>query len=851
MKIYLASFLFINFLIAQNESISLENQNIATPVNLINTPEGFEVELLYSVPSDQQGSWVALCIDDLGRIIASDQYGGLYRFQPPELGKTLDSSSIKKIPVDIRAANGMLWAFDALYVAVNDYDFIMDSGLYRITDTDGDGELDKVELLRKMISQYDHGVHALLLSPDKKSIYMISGNNADLTEVNSSRVPMYWGEDHLLPRIPDGRGHNVDRFAPGGIIYKISPDGKDWEIISTGFRNIYDGAFNRAGELFTYDADMEWDFNTPWYRPTRVTHVTSGSTWGWRNGAGKRPEFYADNLPPVVNIGPGSPTGVTFGYDAKFPTKYREALFILDWSWGKIYAVHLEEEGSTYTGTSELFLSGAPLPVTDIVIHPKDGAMYFAIGGRKVQSGLYRITYTGSDTSLSKEPRVRDKNIVRLRKQLENYHGKIDRKAINKAWNHLDHKDRFIRWAARTAIMHQPIEKWRNKALSERNPKIQVEALLALAKVGGIDSVQRKITDLPIDLALRDDLIESLLDIDLNRLDDDSELTFLRSFQIIFNRFGKPEPILSEKIITKLEALFPSESFPKNWLLAETLCYLESPFAVKKTMSLLRNSATQEEQIEFSRSLRFIENGWTDELRIEYFEWFNRAKVYKGGASFEKFIELILNDAVGSVPEYKRPMVDAILKKGPLAESPFELMAQEMIDREFVKEWSVNELNRKIGKELKNRDFEKGRKMFSVAGCFSCHRFNNEGGMTGPDLTSSVGRFSVHDLLDNIINPSKVMSDQYAPADITMDDGELITGLIVNLNGDDVMVNTDMFNPNDITNIDRNKILDIQISRLSPMPSGLLSMLKEDEIFDLIAYILSGGDSNSRMFRGK
>ncbi len=253
-----------------------------------------------------------------------------------------------------------------------------------------------------------------------------------------------------------------------------------------------------------------------------------------------------------------------------------------------------------------MFLSGAPLPVTDIVIHPKDGAMYFAIGGRKVQSGLYRITYTGSDTSLSKEPRVRDKNIVRLRKQLENYHGKIDRKAINKAWNHLDHKDRFIRWAARTAIMHQPIEKWRNKALSERNPKIQVEALLALAKVGGIDSVQRKITDLPIDLALRDDLIESLLDIDLNRLDDDSELTFLRTFQIIFSRFGKPDVKETEKIVSKLQNLFPSESFPKNWLCAETLCYLESPFALEKTMTVLRKSATQEEQREFARSLRFI-----------------------------------------------------------------------------------------------------------------------------------------------------------------------------------------------------------------------------------------------------
>ena len=233
------------------------NQNVATPIDLINAPTGFQVELLYSVPSDEQGSWVALCIDDLGRIIASDQYGGLYKFEPPELGKSLDPSSIKTIPVDIRAANGMLWAFDALYVAVNDYDFKMDSGLYRITDNDGDGELDKVELMREMISTYDHGVHALLLSPDKKSIYMISGNNADLTDVNKSRVPMHWGEDHLLPSIPDGRGHNIDRFAPGGIIYKISPDGQDWEIVSTGFRNIYDGAFNRAGELFTYDADME------------------------------------------------------------------------------------------------------------------------------------------------------------------------------------------------------------------------------------------------------------------------------------------------------------------------------------------------------------------------------------------------------------------------------------------------------------------------------------------------------------------------------------------------------------------------------------------------------------------
>ena len=136
--------------------------------------------------------------------------------------------------------------------------------------------------------------------------------------------------------MPDGRGHNRDVLAPGGIIYRFTPDGKTFEAYASGFRNIFDASVNRDGELFTYDADMEYDFNTSWYRPTRITHVTSGSEFGWRNGAGKWPEFYADNLGAVVNIGPGSPTGTVFGYGAKFPAKYQRALYALDWSWGKL-----------------------------------------------------------------------------------------------------------------------------------------------------------------------------------------------------------------------------------------------------------------------------------------------------------------------------------------------------------------------------------------------------------------------------------------------------------------------------------------------------------------------------------
>src|SRR5262249_55557454 len=51
----------------------------ATPIELIKVKKDFKVELLYSVPKDKQGSWVSLCVDPKGRLIASDQYGKLYR----------------------------------------------------------------------------------------------------------------------------------------------------------------------------------------------------------------------------------------------------------------------------------------------------------------------------------------------------------------------------------------------------------------------------------------------------------------------------------------------------------------------------------------------------------------------------------------------------------------------------------------------------------------------------------------------------------------------------------------------------------------------------------------------------
>ncbi|MEM7474574.1 MAG: c-type cytochrome [Planctomycetota bacterium] len=838
-------------------SSSQAKGNQATPIDRIKVAEGFEVELLYSVPSEQQGSWVNLCTDNKGRLLVSDQFGGLYRVEPPPVGETLAFDDVQPVPADIRAVNGMVWHNDALYVGVNDYEKKISSGLYRLTDSDNDGQLDQVELLRALEARGDHGVHAVVPSPDGKSLFLVTGNSTKPTELAaSSQVPQIWGEDHLLPSFPDGRGHNRGVLAPGGIIYKADLDGKNFEAFSNGFRNIFDAAFNRDGELFTYDADMEYDFNTPWYRPTLICQVTSGSEFGWRNGAGKRPPFYADNLPAVLDIGPGSPTGVTFGYGAKFPKKYQEALFALDWSWGKLYAVHLTPDGSSYTATKEEFLTGAPLPITDAIIHPGDGAMYFTIGGRRVQSGLYRVRYVGKESNIAGEngnqADERHAQARELRRELEAFHGRRDPQAIDLAWPHLSNPDRFIRFAARTAIEHQPVDAWVDRALEEKDPEKQIVALLALARASGQCEKHRNKDVLAGRSLLRDRMLAAILSMEFEDLSQEDDLILQRALQIVLHRFGRPDESVVQALIAALDPRFPAEMPELNWLLCETLAWLQSPSLAAKAMTLIESAPTQEEQMQYARSIRFLEEGWTPKLRAEYFHWFLKAANYRGGASFEKFIQFIRDDAVASLSPKEKRALREVLGKKPVKKSALENFGEVFAGRS-EKQWTLDELSLAADAGLAHRDFANGRKMFAASGCYACHRFRNQGGMTGPDLSSAGRRYSAHGLLDQVVNPSKVINDQFSSVKVLTEDGNVYTGVIVNLgvrrDGDAMVLNTDLTDPNERVTIDRNAILDLRISKTSAMPTGLFNRMTKEEVLDLVAYLLSGGDAGHEYFQ--
>ncbi|MCX7418265.1 MAG: hypothetical protein NT013_01850, partial [Planctomycetia bacterium] len=154
-----------------------------TKPEAIKVPEGFQVELLHAL-DEAEGSWVAMCVDGKGRLIASDAGGQMVRITPPPIGGDVKLMKMEPIALPVGHANGLLWAFDSLYVMVcQEGVYEAGSGVYRVRDTDGDDVLDKVELLRKIHGSGDHGPHALLLSPDGKSITVVCGNSTRLTEI--------------------------------------------------------------------------------------------------------------------------------------------------------------------------------------------------------------------------------------------------------------------------------------------------------------------------------------------------------------------------------------------------------------------------------------------------------------------------------------------------------------------------------------------------------------------------------------------------------------------------------------------------------------------------------------------
>ena len=804
----------------------------ATAAAAIEIREGFAVERVYSVPR-AQGSWVAMCFDDRGRIYASDQGAHLYRLSAPPLGSAA-GPVVELVSEQWGHAQGLAWIQGALYVVQHgdhsEKNFRRES-LLRLKDTNGDDRLDAAETLFTFpqvtgdpANWYEHNVHAVVPGPDGKSIYVVSGDRNGLP-CERMRTPRHWNRDSW------DFAYEKEPFA-GGWVMRADLDGKNPEVICMGLRNSYDIAFNRQGDLFTYDSDLEHDLGLPNYRPTAIRQLLSGTDSGWAGRAGDMrwswtPQW-EEIQPPLKNVGPGSPTGVAFGYGAKFPARYQEAFFACDWSYGRMFAVHLAPRGASYGAEVEPFLSAQGLPIADLAVSPGDGALYYLTGGRGTQSGLYRVTYRGGESTGPRAPEVLEEGVaalVKLRRELEAWHGQAKAGALAALWPQLGHADRAIRGAARAALEWQPVAEWKERALGEKEPRAGLQALLALAR--STDG----------EVGVQAELLAALGRFDFARLGVEEQAWYVRVLTVSASRHGKYAGEVAAQLAARLEPSLPSPDQRVNEELVALLAALGSSAFIEPTLDLLEASRTQEQQIIYTQALVRAAGSpaWTPQRRERLFALaVDRVPHWKGGASVRGVREGRMNAIVGMLSAEQR---QAQADKIAAAQQPPAVMAA--IARPFVKEWNMDELSPLLEAGLKQpRDRERGRALFLATGCLACHNFRGEGGLAGPDLSSAGGRYSARDLLDNILNPSKVINEQNGLQIYTMKDGRVMVGRTVNLAGDIMMVATNPMDPGGSeVRFSLGELQGIAPSPVSFMPAGLLNTLSPEEVLDLVAYL--------------
>ncbi|MEO6244545.1 MAG: c-type cytochrome, partial [Opitutaceae bacterium] len=264
-----------------------------------------------------------------------------------------------------------------------------------------------------------------------------------------------------------------------------------------------------------------------------------------------------------------------------------------------------------------------------------------------------------------------------------------------------------------------------------------------------------------------------------------------------------------------------------------------------KVVNSVTNSRPDRQQIAYAYNLRHATIGWTPKLRVEFFSWFSRTASWKGGNSFTGFLQNIRTETLAHVSDSaERAALTALSKPAPAS-----FAAGALTPKGPGRSYTVAEATALAQGHLTGRNFAEGKGLFTATACLLCHRFNNDGGGIGPDLSGAGNRYSVKDLLENIIDPSKVISDQYETLQLDLADGTTAIGRIVGEENGELLLMSNPFAPDEKTKVKTADVKSRKIYPVSMMPPGLINSLNPEELKNLLAYILSGGNEQDGMFR--
>ncbi len=169
------------------------------------------------------------------------------------------------------------------------------------------------------------------------------------------------------------------------------------------------------------------------------------------------------------------------------------------------------------------------------------------------------------------------------------------------------------------------------------------------------------------------------------------------------------------------------------------------------------------------------------------------------------------------------------------AESYPDRPAAELPTGDADARWDMEQLVTYMTSETgRYGDPMEGRRVFKEAQCLNCHRFGDSGDPVGPDLTSLARRFTKREVLESILFPSHVISEQYSSRRVLTLDGRVYVGLVSETDAGRVSIRN---SNNETAVVSRQDIDQILPSTSSIMPGNLLDELSLKEISDLMAYL--------------
>jgi len=808
------------------------------------TAPGFEIALVRKALPDE-GSWISMAFDPQGRLTVSREDRGLLQMTLAEDRKSV--LKVEPVKLEVDEVRGMLYADGLLYLNANNSQTLFTAKL------GADGTLSDLTVVRKFPGKVGHGRNDLALGLDG-AIYSMHGDSVEQPQ------------ESILDRTSPLRESRKSATAGKpmrreGHLVRLNSDRKSWELICSGLRNPYGVAVNRFGDVFTYDADNEFDMGTPWYRPTRIVQLVSGADYGYRDAGGSWPVEVPDHPDvgvPLIDVGRGSPTSAMFGDKLAFPSPYRDALYVLDWSYGRVLAVHLEPRGAGYRAALELFLQGQPLNVTDLAAGP-DGAMYLITGGRKTESALYRVAFTGPKEELQKtavpkadEPHRQDLETFAemqrtKRRDIESRYGSAEQDQWEPVFN--GGPDPMLRQAVRT-LMERQWSASRGESIASDlvvrgSPSLsELEAAMLLVRgeaTAQIPKVLAYFTSFELSEAEVGAALTAVYVIEQCRTLDPT--TFAKWRKRVADHLLASADHRSDGLVVS--------PWGDNLVLRRRLAKLlgeidepdiAQPFIEKIGVPLL-NSSVQEDRWAGLLALRNQREGWTIETRRLYYTTLQDASRFVGGQGLTTFIDRLRKDSTATLTDAEKSALGAVIDAPKFVDEPLPPA------RPHVKKWKLADLAT-LYVENSDRsaeqagDSKRGAEVFRAALCNRCHRSGLNGPAVGPDLTVVARRFSRRDMLDSIVTPSHAVAEQYRNAQVIGEDGRVHTGRIVS-EGDfrspKLKINTDPLRPSQVIELDKQEIAEYRLLETSPMPEGLLDTLKLSEIADLLAFLESGG----------